>query len=813
VYSLADLQQICGGDLIQTGNPFPLSQISHFVFDSRMISAPGATLFIALHTPNRDGHQYIQDAYRKGVRHFWVSYIPKDASGNFLITESPLKCLQRLAAWHRKQFQYPVIGITGSNGKTIVKEWIATLIDTDFEICRSPGSFNSSLGVPLSILKMNADHSLALIEAGISKVGEMQVLEEMIQPDTLVLTHMGAAHAEGFYSFEEKIQEKLQLGNRALMTLTWSAQRKFAEAQGLPVKSIGPEPWNDCVLENLQEKPQGWSFRINKTIYNLNQEGQASLENACLALLTALEYGIPEHLLQERISGLHPIAMRMEMITDNPATTVLNDAFTADPDSVRNAFQALNRITAQPRKIVILTDLDHQGKETVRWQEQLMTEAVNQFGKENVLLIGPIFQQLAQSRHLASWPSPQAMLEDLSPAFFEKAAVLLKGARRFSLEQLVPVLSGKVSATYFRIDLNAVLSNYRILKSKTLSQQKIMAMVKASAYGSGSWEIAKELESEGVDYLAVAYISEGITLREKGIRIPVMVMNPDPEGLLHLNTYQLEPVVYSIPFLDQLIRKTGNSVKLKIHIEVESGMMRLGFPPKEAEHLCQWLLKHPNVEVASVFTHLAAADLAEEDDFTREQFAILRHFAGEIRTVRPHFLLHAQNTAGTLRFPEEKDLNMVRFGIGLYGLSPGKEPISGLRETGSLITSISQLHECKAGSTIGYNRSLKTKRDSIIATLPLGYADGIPRRLSNGKVHFGIRGKLAPVAGNICMDMIMLDVTDIPGVKTGDEVLIFGHLNSMEISVEAMAQAAETIPYEIITGIHPRVRRLYVKEY
>lgn len=812
MYTLAEIQNYCGGEIHNPGSAFPFSRIQHYAFDSRSISSPGDTLFIALQTAHRDGHAFIQEANRKGVRQFLVSRIPPGVQGNFLVVENPLKVLQQLAAIHRKQFKYPVIGITGSNGKTIVKEWITLLIGPETEMVRSPGSFNSSLGVPVSVLRMNETHELALFEAGISRRGEMQILEEIIQPDTLVLTHLGEAHADGFNSFEEKIGEKLLLGKRALSVLTWSSQRQWVQQAGLPVKTIGTESWNDIILENLQERANGWSFRIGICNFQLNQEGLASLENAALSILTALEYGVPLEIIQERISGFHPISMRMEMITDNPATTVLNDAFTADPDSVRNAFQALNRITAQPKKIVILTDLDHLGKATVQIQEQLMMEAINQFGKDQVILIGPIFQSLGKDRGIKAWANPQLMLENIPGNFFEHAAVLLKGARRFSLEQLVPILSGRVSATYFRIDLSALVSNYRILKSQLNPEIKIMAMVKASAYGSGSWEIARELESEGVNYLAVAYITEGIALREKGILTPIMVMNPDPEGLSHLNTYQLEPVAYSISFLESLLKQSGKGNPIKVHIEIESGMMRLGFPADEVVKLCDWLHQNPEVLVASVFTHLAAADIQEEDSFTRQQFEVLRHSAEEIKQVRNGFWVHAQNTAAAIRFKNIAGLNMVRLGIGLYGLPPIENGLAGLKETGSLISRISQIHICPAGATIGYNRSLRAEKDMKVATIPLGYADGIPRCLSNGKASFYVKGQAAPIAGTICMDMIMLDVSHIAGVKSGDEVLIFGYQNNSYQSVQVLAEAAETIPYEIITGIHPRVRRVYVRE-
>lgn len=811
MYTLTEIARICGEKIIEQGNTFSQSPLKDYCYDTRTIRMPGETVFIALSSGHRDGHAYIQDAYNKGVRNFIVHTIPDHISGNFLKVRDTLEALQKIATWHRSQFRYPVIGITGSNGKTIVKEWISALLNPETELVRSPGSFNSQIGVPVSVLRMRPEHELAIFEAGISRTGEMQKLEEIIRPDLMVLTHLGDAHAEGFVSFEEKVKEKLILGKRALCVLTLGNQRKYAEKLGLPVKSIGQEDYNEVQIKNLQEKSSGWSFRIGQDLFSLYQDGPAALENALIAIFTCMEYGIPLSVLAERTEHLQAVSMRMEMITDNPRTTVLNDAFTADPDSVRNAFRMLSRFNAQPRKIVILTDLDHLGKATLKIQENLMQEAFNLFGMESVILIGPVFKQLTKGTEIRAWENLHTMLQEIPRNFFEHAAVLIKGARRFSLEQLVPVLSERVSATCFRINLNTLLSNYRILKSRIHTDKKIMAMVKASSYGSGSWEIAQELESEGVNYLAVAYITEGIALREHGIRTPVMVMNPDPEGLRHLYEYRLEPVVYSLPFLNEVIKEFPSGKTLKVHIEVETGMMRLGFPASESEALVQWLKNHPSVEVASVFTHLAASESPEEDDFTRQQFTLLKDFSESLKSVRTGFLVHAQNTAGALRFSESW-LDMVRLGIGLYGVSPLTEPVPGLKETGSLVSKISQIHACPKGSTVGYNRRMKAERDMKIATIALGYADGIPRSLSNGKAGFIIKGKTAPVTGTICMDMIMLDVTDIPGVKAGDEVLIFGYHENMYQSVEKIAQAAETISYEIITGIHPRVRRIYIRE-
>jgi len=813
MYTLKEIAEICGGTLVQVGSPYPFIKITQFCFDSRTLNLPAETVFIALGTGYRDGHDYIPEVRDKGVRQFIVRRVPEDMGGNFLVVDNPLETLQKLAVWHRNKFSIPVIGITGSNGKTIVKEWVNALLSPDTEIVSSPGSFNSQIGVPISLLRLQDYHELAIIEAGISRAGEMQKLEAMVRPDIMVLTHMGEAHAEGFNSMEDKLEQKLLFGCRSWVILTLGTQRYIKDKTGVPVRTIGTDDFNEVRVEHLRELVSGWSFRIGTVVFQLHQAGPAALENAWLAILTALECGADISVLPERVESLMPVSMRTEMITDNPRTTIINDACTADPDSVRNALRLLKRFSAQPRRMVILSDLDHLGKRTLEIQRALLQEAINMLGRENVLLIGPVYKQLGETFGVSAWETPEALIKALPLSFFDNASVLLKGARRFALEKLVPVLSGKVSATVYRINLTQLVNNYRVLRSVLPQGQKVMAMVKASSYGSGSWEIAQELESEGVDYLAVAYISEGISLRAHGIRTPVMVMNPDPEGLHHLIPCQLEPVVYSLEFLEKIsaILPSDSEAYLKIHIEVETGMMRLGFPLNDIVALKEALLKYPGLEIASLFTHLAASEDAKEDEYTRHQFSLLRTFADSLREVNSHFLIHAQNTAGAIRFLEPS-MSMVRLGIGLYGVNPVPNHFIGIREIGTLVSRVSQIHDCPKGQTVGYNRSWVAREDLKIATIPLGYADGIPRALAHRQTGFYIREKFAPIAGNICMDMIMLDVTHIPGVTAGDEVLIFGESNGVFQSVANIARALDTIPYEIITGIHPRVRRIYIRE-
>lgn len=814
MYTLEDIAKVCGGTIVSRGNPFPMVKVQHFCYDSRILNAPGETVFIALGSGRRDGHKYIQELRDKGVRQFIVKYVPEiTGSANYLVVDEPLVALQKLAAYHRRQFDCPVIGITGSNGKTIIKEWIIALTGQDIEWVRSPGSYNSQLGVPVSVLRLRNYHEAALFEAGISQSGEMKALEEIIRPDIAILSHMGDAHAEGFDSFEDKVREKLLLAANANVCITLASQRPMLKSVKCRVRCIGTDSDSEDWIEQLKERNDGWSFRLKGVSFRLNQPGFAALENAWLAISAALEIGFAPEVLAERIAHITPVSMRTEMITDNPRTTILNDACTSDPDSVRNALRLLNRMQAQSRKVAVLSDLDHLGKETENIQKALLSEASNLLGKENVLLVGPVFCKIAEESGVAAWPDLDAMLNSIQRSFFNDAIVLLKGARRFALERMIPLLSEKVSATRFTIDLSRLVFNYRKLKSYIAPDKKVMAMVKASAYGSGSWEVAQELQTEGVDYLAVAYISEGISLREHGIHIPVMVMNPDPEGIIHLHGFQLEPAVYSLDFLEMLHARIqpGPKSHLKVHIEVETGMMRLGFPMEELQGLVDWLELHPEVEVASVFTHLAAAEDAREDDFTSGQVMKLAAFCQRIAEIRTGFLVHAQNTAASMRL-NTPILNMVRLGIGLYGINPLSQVKNELQEIGTLSSRISQIHFCPKGESVGYNRKWVAERDSWVATIPLGYADGLPRALSGASFGFRIKGRLAPIAGTICMDMTMVDVTDIPEVKSGDDVLIFGELDGIVHSVRLLADASGTIPYDIITGIHPRVRRVFIRE-
>ncbi|MEM6344324.1 MAG: alanine racemase [Bacteroidota bacterium] len=775
-------------DLFQ--GEFRPGTIRHLAFDTRNISHGAETVFLALKTDHRDGHDFVQEAYEKGVRNFIVDRKLELVDVNYILVPDTLDALQKWAFCHRQRFNYPVIAITGSNGKTIVKEWLATLLELNFQIVKSPMSYNSQLGVPLSLLKMHPLADLAIIEAGISEPGEMAVLQELIQPTLGILTHMGPAHDEGFPSREAKLKEKLQLFHEVQSLLMGNEQpwvEKIVREERLPLKKV------DAVIAALP----------------LPFQSQADLENARLAILAAQEMGVPRSEIQERLPLLQAVEMRQETITDNPEITILNDSYNADPDSVRNALQFLSQIQAQPRQMVVISDIPHLGTNQNSIQKSLLEEAITLVGKENVISLGPVFGQLGQVRHFGD---TDQLLRSVDYEDFRDSTVLLTGARRFELERLIPFLNPKRNASWLEIDLQALAHNFRYLKSLLADDTKSMCMVKAASYGGGTWEIAKVLEREGATYLGVAFASEGIELRKAGIRLPIMVMNPDLSSLDSLIRFELEPEVSNLDFLKRYIRaaRLAGQQEYRIHLKLETGMGRLGFRKEDLPDLINVIAQHPDLNIISVLSHFAAADMPEEDEFNHFQ---VQRFSGLYQILQKelglHSFRHILNTAGILRFPDYA-FDMVRMGIGLYGLSPLETAVEGLAEIGSLRTRITQVKSWAKGASIGYGRSQLTERESLIATIPIGYADGIPRAVSNGKARFLVGGQRVPIFGRVCMDMIMLDVTDVPGVKAGDEVVCFGKQGEAHISVQELAEAAGTIAYEILVRISPRVRRVFI---
>ncbi len=823
-----------------------LAPVQFLAWDTRKIHHPEKTLFVALSTGIRDGHDFIKGAFARGVRRFLVEKegaIPEGAIG--LVVPDTFAALQDLARKRREGHAAKFFGITGSNGKTIVKEWLKEVLETHFEIGASPGSFNSQLGVALSMLQLPDSSDVALIEAGISKPGEMARLAKVIQPQYGIMTHFGDAHAEGFPNEEAKLEEKLKLFagvERVFVGMDSQQVRKALDTKGIPYSSIGvydnatiqviamvDREWGGYAVELLD---QGEKYTVEWGI-----PGNAARDNILLVILVARFLGLSWEAIQAGVSRLHPVSMRMEMLTDNPEITIINDAYNADRASVINALGQLQHSDFQKGHVLILSDLEHLGKYQRAYQSEILSLAVAALGEENIYLIGPQFLALATGdsgkegisakgsssgggepdgstdfNKVNAYATIEEMIAEFDYEDFRNKTVLLKGARRYQLERLIPYLSLRASATQFRINLDHLRHNFAQFRSVLAPGTKMMAMVKAFAYGSGDWEVAHALATEGIDYLAVAYTSAGIALRTHGITTPIMVMNADPDNIAQLFRFNLEPAIYGFPFLKRYLAAGLDKGELPLHLKVDTGMSRLGFLPDEVGALARLLAGSPQVQLKSVMSHLAMADEARGDAYTHAQAAKFTAFADALsEALAQQPLRHLVNTAGILRFPEYH-YEMVRLGLGLYGSSPVENTELDLREVGSLHSVVTQVHSYPAGQSIGYGGSEVTRRASRVATVAIGYADGIRRSLSNGKMSFLVRGERAPVIGRVCMDMLMLDVTDIAVVDVGDEVVLIGAQGGDFISVQEMAEAAETIPYEILVNIGQRVRRIYVRE-
>jgi alanine racemase len=795
-WSPQQIARLPGIRLLQGPGQLP---IWHYAYDSRKLPArPGHTLFLALAGPSRDGHAYVQAAYAAGVRMFWLSHpvaLPPDAS--VLQSASVLQGLQLLAAHHRAQFRIPVIGITGSNGKTIVKEWLGSLL-AGWQLAKSPRSYNSQLGVALSLLALRPHHQLAIIEAGISQVGEMQRLADMIRPSWGVFTGLGDAHDEGFADRTEKLAEKLKLFATCERVY---APEAWAEQIDRPLVRLGSSPAADAQLLAATPQAEGWAlalrYRQQQHRLYLPVSAPHAPQNLLAAWAVAYDLGVAPGLLQEHVRLLRPVQMRMEMLTDNPELTILSDAYNADASSVSQAFQWLAQDRSQPGKHLILTDLEHQGQQQRAVQARLLQEAQALFGSE-ITLIGPVFQALAPP-HIPAYAEVDALLEHWDYSRYVGKTVLLKGARLFRLERLIPYLSQRPSQTELQINLGAIAHNLRVLRRQLPAGTGLLAMVKASAYGSGSWEVAHLLEEQGVDALGVAYLQEGIALRKKGVQAPILVFNSLDAAADQLRAYRLEPVVGSLAELEKRLQQ-----HLPLHLELDTGMGRMGLLPAEVPAALQLLAATPGA-LHSVFTHLAAAEDPAQDALTHRQLAQFEAELARIRALAPAVKAHVLNSAGLLRFATHAH-DWVRLGLALYGIPPADACPWPLQQAASLYTHIIRLATYPAGQGLSYGHRFVTQRPSRIATLPLGYADGIPRAMQGAMVE--VLGTRCPIVGAICMDLMLVDVTEVPAAQVGSPVLIFGP----SLPLTQQAAAAGTIAYELIAGMSPRVRRWFYRE-
>ncbi len=788
--------------------------IGSLLFDSRKLSDTEHGLFFAL-AGRRDGHAYMGEAYARGVRNFVVLSGKIEAAdfpgANFIVVRDTLEALQALAAGHRRQFTYPVIGITGSNGKTVVKEWLAQLLAPEHRIARSPKSYNSQIGVALSLWQMDPNVNLAIIEAGVSRVGEMAALQRMIRPNIAVLTNIGRAHDEGFESIDQKISEKLKLFENT----EWAVYSPD-HIRGIAVPSQGEHmTWGK---EQARLQVTGYELldehrcRITAR-YNTGERAivipftdAAARENAvcCWAVMLAMEY--EQATISERMALLQPVEMRLQMKKGINQCTVVDDSYSNDLSSLAIALDFLEQQRQHRKHTLVLSDIPsaYGHEEDVYGQ---VSDLLKNKDIHRLITVGPeLAKQASKFTFLTrkAFPDVESLITSFPTLAFQDEAILLKGARKYAFERISRLLTAKSHDTVLEINLSAVEHNLNQYRSLLPKQVKLMAMVKALSYGSGSFEVASMLQFNKVDYLAVAYVDEGVDLRKAGIQLPIMVMSPRPASFDALLAHRLEPEIYSFAILQafiELLTERGLSA-YPIHLKVDTGMHRLGFSMEDINLLNKYLQNTSTIRIQSVFSHLAAAGDRLHDAFTERQLATFGEFAERLQTALGYPMIrHIANTAGIERWPQAH-LDMVRLGIGLYGIG-GEAPIP-LHPASTLKTNIAQIHRVPAGESVGYGRKGVLLVDSRIATVSIGYADGYDRRFGNGVGRMSIGGKEVPTVGDICMDMTMLDVTGVDA-KEGDEVVVFG-------DVEQMAKAIGTIPYELLTGISQRVKRVYYYE-
>lgn len=828
LHKLIDLAPVVEGELHLGLEDHP--GIMWLETDSRKVSNPSQSLFFAIEGERRDGHDFISELLAAGVLNFVITkkeFIPKGVAANFLIVKDSLKALQLLAAWHRKQFSLPIIGITGSNGKTIVKEWGYQLLRENYHIVRSPKSYNSQIGVPLSVWQITSDDNLGIFEAGISMPGEMMELEKMIQPNMGIFTNVGTAHDENFSNQKEKIYEKMRLFSRVEKLIYCRDYAEIHEAalnSGILHPSVVMFTWSKKTRADLQvgriarsehETEVQAIYKNSFIIIRIPFTDDASIENAihCWALMLLL--GIDNDVIAQRMELLSPVAMRLELKEGINNCSVINDSYNSDLGSLTIALDFMNQQKQHRRRTLILSDILQSGKDEVQLYQQVAA-LLQQKAVHRLIGIGPAISRQKELFALEKsfYHDTEEFLRELNYNLFSNETILIKGARSFGFESISRALQQKAHETVLEINLNAVVHNLNLFKSRLKPETKLMVMVKAFSYGSGSFEIANVLQFHRVDYLAVAYADEGVELRKTGITLPIMVMNPEEQSFDAMINYSLEPEIYSFRILHQFteaLRRRGANTennRFPVHIELDTGMKRLGFEEEEVSELIVRLKNNKFIKVASVFSHLVASDEQEHDAFTKSQITLFKRMSGSIVT---HFeypiLCHILNSSGILRFPEAQ-MDMVRLGIGLHGVASTVHEQRQLQMVATLKTTISQIRQVKAGETIGYSRRGVATKNMSVATVGIGYADGLSRRLGNGVGKMMVLGQKAPILGSICMDMTMIDVSGIPNAKEGTEVIVFGADPSiLDISTEI-----ETIPYEVLTGISERVKRVYFHE-
>ena len=805
------------------------AQISFILTDSRSLCFPEETLFFALRSERNDGHHYIDELYHRGVRNFVVEQLPDAFSSiykqaNFLQVDNSLLALQQLTTCHRSAFTIPIVGITGSNGKTMVKEWLSQLLSFDHNVTRSPKSYNSQIGVPLSVWLLNESAEIGIIEAGISKRGEMEALQKIIQPTIGVLTSLGAAHQENFSSIEEKCKEKLLLfkDTQALVyqmddaiaakciedfsydgtLLGWSEKNKDA---ALFVEKISKDTTTSTIEYCWQTATKGK--------FTLPFIDDASIQNCITCAAISLYLGMKPETLAERMPMLEPVAMRLEVKEGQHGCTLINDSYNSDINSLDIALDFMNRRPDQQKRArtLILSDILQSGQT----EKQLYCDVAELVQKRGIKKFIGIGSALMRQQEVFDGVEERYFFENVADFINSKVfnsladeVILLKGARSFGFDQLTELLVKKVHETVLEVNLNAVVDNLNWYRSFLKPETKLVCMIKADAYGAGAVEIAKTLEEHRVDYLAVAVADEGATLRRNGIKSNIMIMNPEMSSFKTLFDYELEPEIYSFRLLDALIKAAEKEgiTGYPVHIKFDTGMHRLGFNPRTDIAQLIEKLRHQNALIPrSVFSHFVGSDNNDFDSFSAEQFKLFDEGSKQLQSAFSHRILrHIDNSAGIEHFPE-RQLDMCRLGLGLYGINPRNNEI--INNVSTLKTTILQMRNVPKGETVGYSRRGVIEKDSVIAAIPIGYADGLNRKLGNRNCYCLVNGQKADYVGNICMDVALIDVTGID-CKEGDSVEIFGD----NLPVTILSNVLETIPYEVLTTVSNRVKRVYFQD-
>lgn len=818
-YSIQKIGEVLNGKQIGDAD----ITVKNLLTDSRNVIYPANSLFFAIRGERHDGHAYITDLYEKGVKAFVVEYIPEPCNDFrdcvFLVVANVLTALQQLAAYHRKQFNNPVIAITGSNGKTVVKEWLYQAVHNDKHVVRSPKSYNSQVGVPLSIWQIETFHDIAIIEAGISLPGEMEKLERIIQPTIGLITNIGEPHQENFTDYKKKCEEKLKLFSHCKTVVYCKDHELIDEVLQAPSYAMSAKKtWSkggnaDVMVQSVSvgaDKTTITGIYLGKKLFGLEIPftDEASIENALHLVTLLLTLGYDIHAIERMLMQLSPVAMRLELKQGINNSSIINDSYNSDLGSLAIALDYLEHQKQHTKKTVILSDILQSGRSS----ESLYREVSGLLAQKNIQRFIGIGPELMKYRSFFKpdsrfYPDTTSFINDINRETFANETILLKGSRAFQFENILIFLEKKVHETVLEINLNALVHNLNYFRSLLKPGVKMVAMVKAFSYGSGSFEIANVLQFQRVDYLAVAFADEGVALRDAGITVSIMVMNPEKSSFNTIIRNHFEPEIYSFKELESFkaaVEKAGQK-QFPVHLKMDTGMHRLGFMKEELDTLIEWLAGTDVIKVQSVFSHLAGSDEAQFDEFTRLQIENFRYASDKVqKSLSYPVIRHILNSAGIERFPEAQ-FEMVRLGIGLYGISAVDQSM--VKNVSTLKTNILQVKEIDINESVGYSRRFMATRKTKIGILPIGYADGLHRILGNGVGKLMVNGYFVPIIGSICMDMCMVDLTGVVA-NEGDEVTVFGE----HYPVTELAKQMKTIPYEVFTSISPRVKRIYYQE-